>query len=177
MLMAMQVMGQASTIRGYVLERGSQVPLEYAEVQLQGHALKTFTNGDGFFQINDAPVGQQTLEVIRVGYAKQTRKVDVKYARASFERFLMEESTIELVGVVVNAKRQEQQTKVATASIQLSPKTIGTFSIGGEPDLVRALQVLPGVITTGDQGGQLYIRGGAPIQNLIKLDGMILYNP
>ena len=175
--MAMQVMGQASTIRGYVLERGSQVPLEYAEVQLQGHDLKVFTNGDGFFQINDAPVGQQTIEVLRVGYAKQTRKVDVKYARASFERFLMEESTIELVGVVVNAKRQEQQTKVATASIQLSPKTIGTFSIGGEPDLVRALQVLPGVITTGDQGGQLYIRGGAPIQNLIKLDGMILYNP
>ena len=42
---------------------------------------------------------------------------------------------------------------------------------------MRALQVLPGVITTGDQGGQLYIRGGAPIQNLVKLDGMILYNP
>ena len=39
------------------------------------------------------------------------------------------------------------------------------------------LQVLPGVIFTGDQGGQLYIRGGSPIQNKVLLDGMIIYNP
>ena len=42
---------------------------------------------------------------------------------------------------------------------------------------MKALAVLPGVVTTGDQGGQLYIRGGAPIQNLVLLDGMIIYNP
>ena len=50
-------------------------------------------------------------------------------------------------------------------------------SVGGEPDLAQYLQVLPGVIFTGDQGGQLYIRGGAPIQNKVLLDGMIIYNP
>ena len=42
---------------------------------------------------------------------------------------------------------------------------------------MKAISVLPGVGTTGDQGGQLYIRGGAPIQNLVLLDGMIIYNP
>ncbi|MFN3939458.1 MAG: TonB-dependent receptor plug domain-containing protein, partial [Chitinophagales bacterium] len=50
-------------------------------------------------------------------------------------------------------------------------------SIGGEPDLAQYLQVLPGVIFTGDQGGQLYIRGGSPIQNKVLLDGMVIYNP
>ena len=49
-------------------------------------------------------------------------------------------------------------------------------SFGGQPDLVQALQVLPGFISTGDQGGQLYIRGGSPIQNKVLLDGMIVYN-
>jgi len=49
-------------------------------------------------------------------------------------------------------------------------------SFGGQPDLVQALQVLPGFISTGDQGGQLYIRGGSPIQNKVLLDGMIIYN-
>ena len=49
--------------------------------------------------------------------------------------------------------------------------------IGGTPDLAQYLQVLPGVIFTGDQGGQLYIRGGPPIQNRVLLDGMTIYNP
>jgi hypothetical protein len=79
--------------------------------------------------------------------------------------------------VVINVERQEQKTKPMIAVTSLSPRKIQQFSVGGDPDLVRAIQVLPGVITSGDQGGQLYIRGGAPIQNLVLLDGMIVYNP
>ena len=48
---------------------------------------------------------------------------------------------------------------------------------GAENDIVGAFSVTPGVITTGDQGGQLYVRGGTPIQNKILLDGMTIYNP
>lgn len=47
----------------------------------------------------------------------------------------------------------------------------------GEPDIAQYLQVLPGVVFTGDQGGQLYIRGGLPVQNKVLLDGLIVYNP
>ena len=43
--------------------------------------------------------------------------------------------------------------------------------------MAQYLQVIPGVVFTGDQGGQLYIRGGAPIQNKVLLDGMVIYNP
>ena len=42
---------------------------------------------------------------------------------------------------------------------------------------MQYLQVIPGVVTTGDQGGQIYIRGGAPVQNKILLDGLNIYNP
>lgn len=50
-------------------------------------------------------------------------------------------------------------------------------AIGGQPDFAQYLQVLPGVISTGDQGGQLYVRGGTPVQNMLLLDGVLIYNP
>jgi len=170
-------------LRGNVQEYGSQLPLEYAHIIVDGAEEKlsepysVYTNSDGYFQINGLLPGSYRVVVRLAGFNDIKRTVVVKTGRIGYERFLMEESAVLLGDVVIDVKRQEQQTKVATAVVQLSPKSITTFSIGGEPDLMRALQVLPGVITTGDQGGQLYIRGGAPIQNLVKLDGMILYNP
>ncbi len=60
----------------------------------------------------------------------------------------------------------------------ITPREINQIpTVGGEPDIAQYLQVLPGVISTGDQGGQLYIRGGSPVQNKVLLDGMIIYNP
>ena len=61
--------------------------------------------------------------------------------------------------------------KLTASQIQQMP------SIGGTADIAQYMQVLPGVSSTGDQGGQLYIRGGSMIQNLCLLDGMIVYNP
>jgi hypothetical protein len=89
----------------------------------------------------------------------------------------LEEGAELLQTVNLNIERAEKKVKVNTAVVNLNPKSIETFSAGGDPDLMKAISVLPGVVTTGDQGGQLYIRGGAPIQNLVLLDGMIIYNP
>lgn len=166
-------------LRGLVVDASDQSPLNLVQVSLSvgGKRYETFTNNDGFYQINGIAVGAYKLQISRAGFTAQTVDVKVVADKNSFNRITLKESTIELDDVVVDARKQEKQTKVSTAVVQLNPKSIVTFSIGGEPDLVRALQVMPGVITTGDQGGQLYIRGGAPIQNLVKLDGMILYNP
>ena len=167
----------ATIVRGHVYERSTQLPLALAQVKVVETQQKVATNEDGYFQINGVRHGSVTLEVSLFGYATLKRWVEVKAGKISSEAFFLDESTTQLSTVTVNTKRAEAQGKVMTAQINLSAKNIQTFSIGGEPDLVRAIQVLPGVVSTGDQGGQLYIRGGAPIQNLVKLDGMILYNP
>ncbi|MEY2650643.1 MAG: hypothetical protein RL608_1317 [Bacteroidota bacterium] len=166
-------------LRGLVVDASDQSPLNLVQVSLSvgGKRYETFTNNDGFYQINGIAVGAYKLQISRAGFSSQVIDVKVVADKNTFNRVSLKESTVELDDVVVDARKQEKQTKVSTAVVQLNPKSIVTFSIGGEPDLVRALQVMPGVITTGDQGGQLYIRGGAPIQNLVKLDGMILYNP
>ena len=70
------------------------------------------------------------------------------------------------------------KTEVKVATIKISKKDLEMVpTIGGEPDLAQYMQVIPGVVFTGDQGGQLYIRGGSPIQNKVLLDGMIIYSP
>lgn len=156
-------------LRGLVVDGSDQSPLNLVQVSLNaaGKRYETFTNNDGFYQINAIPVGAYKLSIWRAGYSTQTLDVKVVADKNTFNRISLKESTVELDDVTVDARKQERQTKVSTAVVQLNPKSIVTFSIGGEPDLVRALQVMPGVITTGDQGGQLYIRGGADRKSVV----------
>ena len=64
------------------------------------------------------------------------------------------------------------------STVSISPREIKALpSAGGEPDIAQYLQILPGVVSTGDKGGQIYIRGGSPVQNKILLDGLTIYNP
>jgi hypothetical protein len=90
----------------------------------------------------------------------------------------LEKSTVLLDAVNVSAERQAVRTETRTSVVKVTPLDIKQIpSVGGKADLAQYLQVLPGVIFTGDQGGQLYIRGGSPIQNKVFLDGMVIYNP
>ncbi len=85
---------------------------------------------------------------------------------------------IALGSVTISSKTQQKIEEVNISTTIITPVQIKRLpSVGGEPDLAQYLQVLPGVIFTGDQGGQLYIRGGSPIQNKVLLDGMVIYNP
>ena len=70
------------------------------------------------------------------------------------------------------------KTEIKAAAIKIGKQDLEMMpTIGGEPDLAQYMQVIPGVVFTGDQGGQLYIRFGSPIQNKVLLDGMIIYSP
>ena len=168
---------QSTILRGFVYEKLNEAPIPYANISLKGTKVGGSTNMEGFFQINNVPPGKYTAVVTFLGFKTIEKEVNIKQGRILTETFYLEEESQMLQDVVINVERQEMKTKVLTSVTTLSPKKIERFSVGGDPDLVRALQVLPGVITSGDQGGQLYIRGGAPIQNLVLLDGMVVYNP
>ena len=90
----------------------------------------------------------------------------------------MKENGINLGVVSVSAARQSARSEVEISKISVTAKEITRLpSIGGEADIAQYLQMIPGIISTGDQGGQIYIRGGSPIQNKILLDGLNIYNP
>jgi hypothetical protein len=89
----------------------------------------------------------------------------------------MNEAAIELKTINVSASLEQRRNEVNFSKITVTPKQIKALpSAGGEADIAQYLQVLPGIISTGDQGGQIYIRGGSPVQNKVLLDGMTIYN-
>ena len=78
--------------------------------------------------------------------------------------------------VDIIAKGKNKNPNISVQSVDA--KTIYKMpAVGAEPDIIQYLQVLPGVVFSGDQGGQLYIRGGSPVMNKVMLDGMTIYNP
>ncbi len=176
-ILTLQLDAQKATIRGFIYDKATEEAIPFANVVIDGTTMGSTASDNGFYQINDVPAGKKKVVVSFLGYQTIEREVSLKAGEILNLNFYMVESSEILDEVEVSAERKERDTKVLTSVVTLDPKEITRFSVGGDADIIKAVQVLPGVITTGDQGGQLYIRGGAPIQNLILLDGMIVYNP
>ena len=169
---------QNSEIRGFVYEKDNSEPSIYTSVFLSGTTLGGQTNLDGFFNISKIPPGNYTLMVTCVGFDTLKMAIEVKAGDMLTKKLYITKSTIEMKEVVISAETEAKKTDVRVSVNKITPKEIKQVpTIGGEPDLAQYLQVVPGVVFSGDQGGQLYIRGGTPIQNKLLLDGMIIYNP
>ena len=168
---------QTGKIRGFVLDKETDAPIPFANVVVEGTTNGAVANDEGYFILSNVDLGNQVVVTSFLGYETVKTEVTVNEARIASVKIYMASSSELLQDVEVSADRQERETKVLTGVVSINPKEIQQFSVGGDADIIKAVQVMPGVVTTGDQGGQLYIRGGAPIQNLITLDGMIVYNP
>ena len=169
---------QNAIIRGFVYEKETGEPALYTNVYLYKTTFGATTDQNGFFTISKIPAGDYTLMVTYIGF--DTLRIPIKVQKNDLftKKLYLSKSTFELMEVSVSAYKQDKTTQTQTSVIKISPKEITQIpTIGGQPDLAQYLQVLPGVIFSGDQGGQLYIRGGPPIQNKVMLDGMIIYNP
>ncbi|MFT5969683.1 MAG: hypothetical protein ACI8ZO_000174, partial [Flavobacteriales bacterium] len=170
--------GQTATIRGFVYEKKTGDPAMFVNVLLKGTTYGVATDVDGFYTISKVQPGDYTMFLSAMGYDSITRSVTAEVGEVMTQTFYISASTQMLQDVNVSAARMEAKTEVKTGVTKISPIEIRQLpTIGGEPDLAQYLQVIPGVVFTGDQGGQLYIRGGAPIHNKVLMDGMVVYNP
>ncbi|MCX6286874.1 MAG: carboxypeptidase-like regulatory domain-containing protein [Bacteroidetes bacterium] len=169
---------QNGIIRGFVYEKETGEPILFTNVYLYKTTYGATTDQNGFFTISKIPSGQYTLMVTYIGFDTLRIPLTVNKNDLFTKKLYLNKSSIELMEVSVSAAKQDKTTQTQTSIIKITPKEIMQIpTIGGQPDLAQYLQVLPGVIFSGDQGGQLYIRGGPPIQNKVLLDGMIIYNP
>ncbi len=166
------------TIRGFVYDKETGEPVIFTNVVLKGTTFGAATDVNGYYSIIKVPAGDYTISVTYLGYDTLQMPVSVKAGQIVNQKLYIQKSSIKLKTVDISAEKMEARTEVKTSVVKITPKEIKQIpTIGGEPDLAQYLQVLPGVVFTGDQGGQLYIRGGSPIQNKVLLDGMIVYNP
>ena len=167
-----------AVIRGNVYDKASGQPIPYANILLRGTQIGTNTDMNGFFTLNNVPAGSYEMFVSFVGYDSTTASVAVKSGEIVYKSFYLNETTTELEGVEISARKENKVTRTQVSAVSISPREIKALpSTGGEPDIAQFLPVLPGIVSTGDQGGQIYIRGGAPVQNRILLDGMTIFNP
>ncbi len=169
---------RTGTIRGFIYEKETGEPIIFTNVYLYKTTYGSATDVNGYFTISKIPSGSYTLMVTCLGYDTLRISIKIKAGDLISKRLFLKKATYLLGAVKVTAKREEARTETRTSVIKITPKQMTQIpAIGGQPDLAQYLQVLPGVIFTGDQGGQLYIRGGSPIQNKVMLDGMVIYNP
>jgi hypothetical protein len=169
---------KAGVIRGTIYEKENGEPSFGTNVKIKGTGTGASTDLNGFYQISKVTPGLITLEISNIEFKTIEFEVEVKPGRIVTKNFYMEENTEILNEFEISAEAKERKTDVKMSVIKATPKDFAhVVAIGGEPDFAQYLQTAPGVITTGDQGGQMYIRGGSPIQNKVLLDGMTVYNP
>lgn len=178
LMFSLSVLYSQGIIRGNVFDKETGEPIPFASVGIVGTSLGDDTDDAGFFSIADVPNGQQTISVSFVGYEDFNFEVDVRKGGITYKAVYLLASGIQLDQVEISGKKDQAKTEVQISKVQVTAKQIKSMpTTSGDADIAQFLPVLPGVIMSGDQGGQIYIRGGAPIQNKILLDGIIIYNP
>jgi hypothetical protein len=172
------ILAQTGSIRGFVYEEETGEPVLFTNVYLFKTTIGAPTDANGYFAITRIPPGDYFLMVTYIGFDTLKIPITVKKDEIISRKLYLKKSTFQLDEISVSAARQDKVRETQTSIIKITPKEIQSIpTIGGTPDLAQYLQILPGVIFSGDQGGQLYIRGGPPIQNKVLYDGMIVYNP
>lgn len=168
---------QDFVVRGFIYEKETGEPAPFTKVRVVELNQGVVTDLNGFFQIPKLPAGEFTIEITNVQFQTITEKITTEASGILDLRYEMESGTV-LTEIEVTAEDKQKTTNVQTSVVKMDQKSIERIpSIGGEADVISAFSITPGVVTTGDQGGQLYVRGGTPIQNKILLDGMTIYNP
>jgi hypothetical protein len=148
-----------------------------ANVLLVGTGKGAATNRYGYFAIAGLKPGEYTLRISAVGFQTDSRTLTISNGDELRLQIDLQSSVIELGEVSIDADRQESEAR-RVSSVDLPIEQILRLpSLGGEVDLFRALQLLPGVQESSELSSGLYIRGGSPDQNLVLLDRMVLYNP
>ena len=172
-------------ISGVVTDEKSGEALFGANVLLYTDSLKhsdmirgAATNRFGFFSLPSVPAGEYFIFISSIGYETKVKKIVLPGTSSSLRTDIqLTEKPYTLEEVVVEDRRETDFSRT-TSTIEVDPSLVQKLpSLGGEPDIFRALQLLPGVTAATEISTGLYVRGGSPDQNLTLIDGVVVYNP
>ncbi|MBQ5873715.1 MAG: TonB-dependent receptor [Bacteroidales bacterium] len=172
------VSAQTGSIRGFVYDKETGEPMMLTNVVLENTLIGTTTDVNGYFVLSKIKTGDYNIKVTLLGYETYIAPIKIEKNKVLALKIDLSPSATELQTVEIQGKQEVARTESQVSIEKITSKDIQQMpSIGGQADLAQYIQVLPGVIFSGDQGGQLYIRGGSAIHNKVLLDGMVVYNP
>lgn len=177
LLLTIQIItwGQKYTISGYIRDKKTGEDLPGANVYVEEIKKGTSTNIYGFFSIT-LPKGNYNLKISYIGYGDIAKKItldkDIKL------NFTLEEAVIQASEIIVTGENKNKNVEsVQMSTYRLPVETIKEIpSFMGEVDVLKSIQLLPGVQSSGEGNSGFYVRGGGPDQNLILLDNAVVYN-
>ena len=163
------------TLSGYVKDASSGEELIGATIYIEELKSGSITNPYGFYSIS-LPANKYKIKISYIGYNSQTFEIDLtKPTRKNIE-LVSSDKFIEEVKVSANRK-DENVSSIDMSVNKLEIKTIMKIpALMGEVDVLRTIQMLPGVQTVGEGSIGFYVRGGGVDQNLILLDEATVYN-
>jgi len=162
------------TISGYVKDKESGEAIIGAIIFVKEAGQGTETNNYGFYSLT-VPTGTYTVTYSYAGFASKTEAVTLTESKKIDAEL---QSKTRLQDVVISDTRRDENVKgTQMGTISLSADKIKTLPvIFGETDILKALQLMPGVQSAGEGNSGFYVRGGGPDQNLILLDDAVVYN-
>jgi hypothetical protein len=173
-----KTLAQTGEVRGFVYDKKTGEPLIFTTVFIQELMTGKQTDINGFYALSKLKEGTYTLKCAVIGYDTAIAKITISSGKITTQNLYAISTAIQMEEATIVGDRQKARTDVKISVNTITQKELKQLpAFGGEPDLAQYLQVLPGVVFSGDQGGQLYIRGGTPVHNKVLLDGMIIYNP
>ena len=158
---------QAATLSGFVSDADNGEALTRAAIAVEGLQLGAVSNNSGYYAVKQVPAGTHVVSASHIGY--QTRWDTLRFGADEAVRL-----NLALVSKPVD---MGEEVSVEAERISLRAKPVQQLPALGEADLLRSLQLLPGIQAVSDISSGLYVRGGGPDQTAILLDDIPLYNP
>lgn len=167
--------GAKHTISGYVTDKENGEELLGATILVEEIKSGTITNLYGFYSLSLLP-GTYTLQFSYLGYETYTKKIDLKENITLNIELSTEGQKLEEV-IVTGEKKNVNVTKAEMSVVKMQMQTIKKIpALMGEVDVIKAIQLLPGVQSTSEGSSGFSVRGGSADQNLILLDEATVYN-
>jgi len=169
----------AATLSGFVTDADNGEALSLASVVVEGLQLGAVSNSSGYYAVQQVPSGLHVVSTSHIGY--QTQRDTLRFSADEAVRLdvVLTPKPVDIgEEVLVEAERSEELEQATQSSfIALQVEPLQQMPAIGEADLLRSLQLLPGIQSASDISSGLYVRGGGPDQTAILLDNIPLYNP
>lgn len=174
MLIGSQLYGQ--TINGFVKDSSTGEALVGAIVKTIDGKKGAATDVKGYYKI-DLTAGVYTFQITYLGYITQQRTITVSTQDINLNFSLSSNAISTKEAVITGERNNKNVTSTEMSRVELSGEQVKTLPvIFGEPDVLKAITLLPGIKSGGEGGTGFYVRGGGPDQNLILMDDAVIYN-
>ncbi len=174
-LLSGALQAQVVTFSGYIRDRQTGEELIGANVYIKELKKGTASNQYGYYSVS-IPAGNYNINVSYIGY--KTNEISLNLYELKRLNFLLEPDNNLTEEVIVRADKTDRNiSSTEMGTVKMPVKSIKSLPVlFGEVDILKTIQLLPGVQSATEGSTGLYVRGGGPDQNLILLDGANVYN-